>query len=103
MAHDSIRAAMPELREALLANVLLSGGSTLFPGLVERVRREMVTLAGGLKVNVIAPPERKVRRERERERERERRAREAFSGKAHRRSPVLNLDWWLRLGLLVIM
>ncbi|XP_072101496.1 actin, macronuclear-like isoform X1 [Mobula birostris] len=49
-----------DLRKYLHSNVLLSGGSTLFPGLDERLLKELQFLApAGIPVKVIAPPERK--------------------------------------------
>ncbi|XP_060708371.1 actin-like isoform X2 [Hemiscyllium ocellatum] len=49
-----------DLRKYLHSNVLLSGGSTLFPGLDERLLKELQLLAPtGVPVKVIAPPERK--------------------------------------------
>ncbi|XP_062889223.1 actin-like isoform X1 [Mobula hypostoma] len=49
-----------DLRKYLHSNVLLSGGSTLFPGLDERMLKELQFLApAGIPVKVIAPPERK--------------------------------------------
>ncbi|XP_067873230.1 actin, cytoplasmic 1-like isoform X1 [Heterodontus francisci] len=49
-----------DLRKYLHSNVLLSGGSTLFPGLDERLWKELQSLApAGVPVKVIAPPERK--------------------------------------------
>jgi actin len=44
----------------LYQNIVLSGGSTMFPGLPERIEKEIVRLAPPtMKVNVFAPPERK--------------------------------------------
>ena len=44
----------------LYENVVLSGGSTLFPGLSERLSTELTALApSAMKVKVIASPERK--------------------------------------------
>ncbi|XP_078281573.1 actin-1-like isoform X1 [Rhinoraja longicauda] len=49
-----------DLRKCLHSNVLLSGGSTLFSGLDERMLKELQLLApAGVPVKVIAPPERK--------------------------------------------
>ncbi|XP_078094883.1 actin, cytoplasmic 1-like isoform X2 [Mustelus asterias] len=49
-----------DLRKCLHSNVLLSGGSTLFPCLDERLLKELQLLApAGVPVKVIAPPERK--------------------------------------------
>eukprot|EP00128_Syssomonas_multiformis_P001662 Colp12_sorted_trinity150504_noHs@6256 len=40
--------------------VLGSGGSTMFPGITDRMQKEMTALApSNTKVNIIAPPERK--------------------------------------------
>ncbi|VDI37984.1 Hypothetical predicted protein [Mytilus galloprovincialis] len=44
----------------LYANTLLSGGSTLYPGIAKRLQKEITQLAPlTMKVNVIAPPERR--------------------------------------------
>ncbi len=48
------------MRRDLFANVVLSGGTTMFPGLADRVQKELIALApSAVKVCVIAPPERK--------------------------------------------
>jgi Actin and related proteins len=44
-------------QEALFANIVLSGGNTLFPGIVERMEKEISKLApSGTTVNIIASP-----------------------------------------------
>ncbi|VDM04804.1 unnamed protein product [Schistocephalus solidus] len=49
-----------DIRRDLLGNILLSGGSTLFPGLVERLQKEINHLFGTkLGAKVVAPPERR--------------------------------------------
>mmetsp|Transcript_82970 Transcript_82970/g.222671 ORF Transcript_82970/g.222671 Transcript_82970/m.222671 type:complete len:295 (+) Transcript_82970:2-886(+) len=49
-----------DVRRALYANVVLSGGTSMFPGMGERMTRELSALAPPtMKVKVIAPPERK--------------------------------------------
>lgn len=49
-----------DLRDELYANIVLSGGSTMFPGFIDRVKQEVKALAPpGTKVNVVAAPERK--------------------------------------------
>jgi actin-related protein len=49
-----------DIRRDLYANVVLSGGSTMFPGIGERMTRELGSLAPStMKVRVVAPPERK--------------------------------------------
>ena len=50
-----------DLRNYLLRNILLSGGNTMFPGLKERVTKEVTSLVNtGMKVKVTAPPERNM-------------------------------------------
>ena len=50
-----------DLRNYLLKNILLSGGNTMFPGLKERVTKEVTCLVNtGVDVKVTAPPERRL-------------------------------------------
>merc|ERR1719443_1366293 len=49
-----------DIRKDLYGNVALSGGSTMFQGLGERMAKELTALAPStMKVKVVAPPERK--------------------------------------------
>merc|ERR1712036_47568 len=49
-----------DIRRDLYMNVVLSGGSTMFPGMGERMTKELTSLAPStVKVKCIAPPERK--------------------------------------------
>jgi len=49
-----------DVRKDLYNNIVLSGGSTMFPGLDDRLNKEMVALAPTtMKIRVVAPPERK--------------------------------------------
>ncbi|CAO1436547.1 unnamed protein product [Diamesa serratosioi] len=49
-----------DIRKDLFANCVLSGGTTMYPGISERVHRELTTLVPpALTLKVIAPPERK--------------------------------------------
>lgn len=57
--HQSITRCDPDIRNDLYQNIVLSGGSTLFPGLCDRLHKEMTALVPGVKVNIVAPPERK--------------------------------------------
>ncbi|KAJ1141855.1 hypothetical protein NDU88_008183 [Pleurodeles waltl] len=60
MIFNSIMKCDIDVRRKLFENVLLSGGSTLFHGLDERILKEMQLLAPpGVPVRIIAPPERK--------------------------------------------
>ena len=56
---DSIRKCDVDLRRELYANIVLSGGSTMFPGLNERLEKEIKELTPEeVDVKIIAPPER---------------------------------------------
>ena len=49
-----------DIRRELYANVVLSGGTTMFPGIAERMTKELTSLAPStMKIKVVAPPERK--------------------------------------------
>ena len=49
-----------DIRKDLYANIVLSGGTTMFTGLSERLTKEMTALAPStMKIKVVAPPERK--------------------------------------------
>ncbi|EMP25126.1 Actin, cytoplasmic type 5 [Chelonia mydas] len=44
----------------LYANTVLSGGSTMYPGITDRMQKEIMALAPStMKIKIIAPPERK--------------------------------------------
>ena len=50
----------PSIRKDLYGNIVLAGGSTMFPGVADRLQKEMTALAPpGMKIKIIAPPERK--------------------------------------------
>ncbi|OLQ00014.1 actin [Symbiodinium microadriaticum] len=56
----SIMSCDVDIRRDLYQNVVLSGGSTMMPGIGERMTKELCALAPStVKVKVIAPPERK--------------------------------------------
>jgi actin len=58
--YKSIMKCDIDIRKDLYGNVVLSGGSTMFNGIAERMTKEMVALApSSMKIKVIAPPERK--------------------------------------------
>jgi actin beta/gamma 1 len=49
-----------DIRKDLYQNVVLSGGTTMFPGIAERLTKELVQLAPStMKIKIVAPPERK--------------------------------------------
>jgi actin len=57
---QSILGCDVDLRRELFSNVVLSGGTTMFPGIAERLGKELkLRLPPRLPVTVVAPPERK--------------------------------------------
>ncbi|CAD5117533.1 DgyrCDS6298 [Dimorphilus gyrociliatus] len=60
MIYDSIFRCDVDIRRELFSNVVLSGGSTMYPGMADRVQRELMSMTpSNVKLRVIAPPERK--------------------------------------------
>merc|ERR1711874_777563 len=60
LTYDSIMKCDVDIRRDLYENTVLSGGSTMFPNLSDRLNKEIVALApASIKVKVVAPPERK--------------------------------------------
>jgi actin beta/gamma 1 len=58
--NNSIMKCDDGIRKALYTNILLSGGSTMFPGISDRMQKEISVLTPShIKINIIAPPERK--------------------------------------------
>jgi actin-related protein len=58
--YNSIMMCDVEIRKDLFRNTVLSGGSTMFPGIADRMQKELTVLAPAtMKIKVIAPPERK--------------------------------------------
>lgn len=59
-AYNSIMKCDLDIRKDLYGNVVLSGGSTMYAGIADRMQKEMTTLAPNtMKVKTVAPPERK--------------------------------------------
>ena len=49
-----------DIRADLYKNIVMSGGSTMYDGLAERLTKEMTNLAPQtMEIKVVAPPERK--------------------------------------------
>uniref|UniRef100_A0A665TYD3 Actin, beta 1 n=5 Tax=Percomorphaceae TaxID=1489872 RepID=A0A665TYD3_ECHNA len=49
-----------DIRKDLYANTVLSGGTTMYPGIADRMQKEITALAPTtMKIKIIAPPERK--------------------------------------------
>jgi len=57
---QSIMKCDVDIRKDLYSNVVLSGGTTMFSGIGERMAKELTALAPStMKIKVVAPPERK--------------------------------------------
>jgi len=57
---DSIMKCDVDIRKDLYGNIVLSGGTTMFEGIAERMEKEIKALAPqSMKIKIVAPPERK--------------------------------------------
>ncbi|XP_053407333.1 actin, cytoplasmic-like isoform X1 [Mercenaria mercenaria] len=60
LVYYSVMMSDIDIRKDLYANCVLSGGSTMFPGFADRMKKDLDFLVPNtMKVKVIAPPERK--------------------------------------------
>lgn len=60
LTFQSIMKCDIDVRKDLYSNIVLSGGTTMYEGLPERLSKEVVNLAPStMKIKVVAPPERK--------------------------------------------
>ncbi|KAI0954331.1 actin [Taiwanofungus camphoratus] len=58
--YTSITKCDLDVRRDLYGNMVLSGGSTMFPGIADRLQKEIMALTPpSMKVKIVAPPERK--------------------------------------------
>jgi len=58
--YNSIMKCDVDIRKDLYGNIVLSGGTTMFPGIDERMEKEIKALApASMKIKIVAPPERK--------------------------------------------
>lgn len=58
--YNSIMKCDVDIRKELYYNIVLSGGNTMFPGIGNRLQREIAMLApASMTIKIIAPPERK--------------------------------------------
>jgi actin len=57
---DTIMKCDLDIRRDLFANIVLSGGTTMYSGIADRMNKELVNLApSAMKIKVVAPAERK--------------------------------------------
>ncbi|XP_078691638.1 actin, cytoskeletal-like isoform X2 [Branchiostoma floridae x Branchiostoma belcheri] len=60
LTFNSIMKCDIDIRKDLYANTVLSGGTSMFPGIADRMQKEIAALAPStMKIKIIAPPERK--------------------------------------------
>merc|ERR1739841_444836 len=60
LTFNSIMKCDVDIRKDLYNNIVLSGGTSMFPGIAERITKEITALAPStMKIKVVAPPERK--------------------------------------------
>merc|ERR1712096_338559 len=60
LTFKSIMKCDVDIRKDLYANIVMSGGSTMFPQIDERLKDEVTNLApSSMTIKIIAPPERK--------------------------------------------
>jgi len=60
LTYNSIMKCDVDVRSSMYSNTVLSGGSTMFSGIGDRMQKEITNLApSSMKVKVICPPERK--------------------------------------------
>jgi len=58
--YESIMKCDVDVRKELYKNVVLSGGTTMYPGMAERMEKELKTLVPpSMTIKVVAPPDRK--------------------------------------------
>ncbi|CAF1527138.1 unnamed protein product, partial [Rotaria sordida] len=60
MVYNTIMKCDIDIRKELYTNTILSGGTTMYPGIADRMQKEITALApSAMKIRIIAPPERK--------------------------------------------
>jgi actin beta/gamma 1 len=58
--YNSIMKCDADIRNDLFSNIAVIGGNTMFPGIADRMQKEITALAPStMKIKIIAPPERK--------------------------------------------
>jgi actin beta/gamma 1 len=57
--YNTIMQCDMDIRKKLYANIILSGGTTMYPGFTDRLRKEIAALAPStIPVKIVAPPDR---------------------------------------------
>lgn len=60
LAYTSVMKCDVDIRKDLYSNIVMSGGTTMYPGIADRMQKEISVLAPtSIKIKIVAPPERK--------------------------------------------
>jgi len=60
LTFSSIMKCDVDIRRDLYGNIVMSGGTTMFPGIADRMKKEVTALApNSMSIKIVAPPERK--------------------------------------------
>jgi actin-related protein len=60
LTYNSIMKCDLDIRKDLYGNIVMSGGTTMYAGISDRMQKEITALApSSMKVKIVAPPERK--------------------------------------------
>ncbi|XP_045108315.1 actin-85C-like [Portunus trituberculatus] len=60
LVHQSIMRCDIDIRKDLFSNIVMSGGTSMYPGIPDRMQKEITFLAPStINVKIVAPPERK--------------------------------------------
>lgn len=56
LVYNSIAKCDMDIKKDLYSNIVMSGGTTMFPGIAERLSKEVIALAPTtMKIKVVAP------------------------------------------------
>ncbi|KAI9501960.1 actin family [Coemansia spiralis] len=60
LIYNSVMKCNTDMHKDLYGSIVLSGGNTMFPGISDRMQKELTSLVpSAMKINIVAPPERK--------------------------------------------
>jgi len=60
LTYQSIMKCDVDIRRDLYGNIVMSGGTTMYPGIADRMKKEVSALApNSMSIKIVAPPERK--------------------------------------------
>jgi len=59
VVHESIKNCHVDIQKELYKNIVLSGGNTMFPGIADRLKKELTALAPTMNIKIFEHPTRK--------------------------------------------